>query len=264
MMSMLFIDTGVVSSDQWHAVHLPSALLTDAGLLVQLVTIVLAVRLKYRVILGLSLTAFPGTILYLVVNCIGVIANIMLSVIMITRLYPMYQGSKQMLIFLVSLLAIQITSKVVTMILTIKHVTGEELVLSGAHMCNYSVPENGMFAIEVSYISATAWETLVLCLAVWIALHTTFVVTSSLQLGDDLTPKIANSTSAAAGIFIGILGLIRVVQIFILGPRLILGVREYHANHVSNSDEGPDMSIAFQERVHISTGDEYLAWNHSR
>jgi len=46
-----------------------------------------------------------------------------------------------------------------------------------------------------------------------------------------------------------------VVQMFVLGPRLILGVREYHANLVANSDEGTAMtSIAFQERVHISTG----------
>ena len=56
-------------------------------------------------------------------------------------------------------------------------------------------------------------------------------------------------------IFIGILQFARDVQMFILGPRLILGVREYHANLVANSDEGTGMgSIVFQERVHISTG----------
>jgi hypothetical protein len=42
---------------------------------------------------------------------------------------------------------------------------------------------------------------------------------------------------------------------FVLGPRLILGLREYHAKLVVNSDEGTDMtSVAFQERVHITTG----------
>lgn len=42
---------------------------------------------------------------------------------------------------------------------------------------------------------------------------------------------------------------------FVLGPRLILGVREHYANLVANSDGGAAMtSIAFQERVHISTG----------
>jgi hypothetical protein len=42
---------------------------------------------------------------------------------------------------------------------------------------------------------------------------------------------------------------------FVLGPRLILGIREYHANLVANSDEGTGMStIAFQERGQVSTG----------
>jgi hypothetical protein len=42
---------------------------------------------------------------------------------------------------------------------------------------------------------------------------------------------------------------------FVLGPRLILGVREYYAKLVANSDAATGMtSIAFQERVEISTG----------
>jgi hypothetical protein len=41
-----------------------------------------------------------------------------------------------------------------------------------------------------------------------------------------------------------------------MGPRLILGVREYNARLVANSDEATAMtSIAFQDRVHIPTGD---------
>lgn len=45
------------------------------------------------------------------------------------------------------------------------------------------------------------------------------------------------------------------VQIYVLGPRLILGLREYHAKLVANSDEGVAMSsLAFQERVHNTTG----------
>jgi len=59
----------------------------------------------------------------------------------------------------------------------------------------------------------------------------------------------------AAAIFAGILEFTRVVQMLILGPRLILAVREYHADLVANSDGGIGMgSIVFQERVHISTG----------
>jgi hypothetical protein len=42
---------------------------------------------------------------------------------------------------------------------------------------------------------------------------------------------------------------------FVLGPRLILGVREYHAELVANYDGGIGMtSVAFQERIHITTG----------
>jgi len=52
-----------------------------------------------------------------------------------------------------------------------------------------------------------------------------------------------------------IIQLTRVVQVFILGPRLILGIREHHANLVANPDEGVGMiSVVFQERIQISTG----------
>jgi len=65
-----------------------------------------------------------------------------------------------------------------------------------------------------------------------------------------------NSTSLGDEVFIGIVdSFTRVVQMFVLGPRLILGVREYNAKLVANSDEGISMtSIAFHERVHLSTG----------
>ncbi|KAG2338058.1 hypothetical protein BDR05DRAFT_969466 [Suillus weaverae] len=43
-------------------------------------------------------------------------------------------------------------------------------------------------------------------------------------------------------------------QLFVLGPHLILGVQEYHAKLVANPDTVSVMtSIAFQERVHVST-----------
>jgi hypothetical protein len=42
---------------------------------------------------------------------------------------------------------------------------------------------------------------------------------------------------------------------FVLGPRLILGVREYRAKLVAIPAEATDMvSIVFQDRIHISTG----------
>jgi hypothetical protein len=56
-------------------------------------------------------------------------------------------------------------------------------------------------------------------------------------------------------IFMNFLTIAQVVQMFVLGPRLILGVREYHAKLMANSDEATGMaSIVFQNRIHIETG----------
>jgi len=39
---------------------------------------------------------------------------------------------------------------------------------------------------------------------------------------------------------------------FVLGPRLMLSVREYHAKLTTSYDEGTAMTtIAFQEHVHV-------------
>jgi len=59
----------------------------------------------------------------------------------------------------------------------------------------------------------------------------------------------------AGDVYGGVLQVIQVVQMFVLGPRLILGVREYHAGLVAHSDEGTRIaSIVFQERIQITTG----------
>jgi hypothetical protein len=55
--------------------------------------------------------------------------------------------------------------------------------------------------------------------------------------------------------FYGVISITQVVQMTLLGPRLILGVREYHAKLVAYSNEEVDMtSIVFRERIHITTG----------
>jgi len=227
------------------------------------------------------------TILYLVAQYISIITNIMLSVIIIVRLYAMYQRSRQMLIFLVvTFLAIKITSGVIATIGTTMHISGKEHVLSGAHICLYAAQGDGIFLLEMNWILGTAWEIIVLCLAVWIAVKhfhelqrpstgwtvgdcftilvkthvfyfASFITVSTLELTDYFSPKLEDSTSVAYGVFAGILNVTQVVQMYILGPRLVLGVREYHANLVANSDEGLGMiSIVFKERVHISTSSD--------
>lgn len=47
------------------------------------------------------------------------------------------------------------------------------------------------------------------------------------------------------------------MQLFVMGPRLILSVRQYHAELVAKSDEGTGMAtIAFRDRVDESTADD--------
>jgi hypothetical protein len=81
-------------------------------------------------------------------------------------------------------------------------------------------------------------------------LHSSFSFVTFLAIINDYT-----SNSIADDVYGGVLQIIQVVQMFVLGPRLILGVREYHARLVDHSDEGTGMaSIVFQERIQIATG----------
>jgi len=45
----------------------------------------------------------------------------------------------------------------------------EELILSGTYLCTYDNEVGDIALFEVTWILGTAWATLVLCLAVWIA-----------------------------------------------------------------------------------------------
>ncbi|KAG2047375.1 hypothetical protein BDR06DRAFT_964050 [Suillus hirtellus] len=52
----------------------------------------------------------------------------------------------------------------------------------------------------------------------------------------------------------GALQIFSVVQMFMLGPHLILSILEYHAELVAYSDAETSMnSIVFQERIRVST-----------
>jgi hypothetical protein len=46
-------------------------------------------------------------------------------------------------------------------------------------------------------------------------------------------------------IYIGILQIAQALQMFVLGPRLILSVREFHAKLVARSDEGTRMTTLY-------------------
>ncbi|KAG1744985.1 uncharacterized protein EDB91DRAFT_1121977 [Suillus paluster] len=194
----------------------------------------------------------------------------------------MYQRSRKMLIlFVVLFLAVTIASGVISAIAS-GYTSGEELILSGSYQCI----QNGVDHILVDkvWMLGLAWEVLALCFAVWIVVKhfrelrrsstrwtmaDTFAVlmrthvlyfaayaaVSCFNFGV-LSSKLSNISSVGTQVYYGIFQITVSLQMAVLGPRLILSVREYHANLVDDSDAGTGMStLAFQERAHdVSTG----------
>ncbi|KAG1738444.1 uncharacterized protein EDB91DRAFT_1289408 [Suillus paluster] len=231
---------------------------------------------------SVSLADRPSYIMYSAISWTSVVVIAMLGVIMIARLHAMYQQSRKMLIFLIVIfLAVNIASGVITAI-GLSYSSGVEAVLSGTYICTSNSDQNAQLLIAVVWILTTVWEILALCLALWIAVkhfrelrrlsagqligdcfvvliqsHTiyfaSFAAVSFLELGY-LSPMIASSLSVGVETYNGLVQIFSVVQMFVLGPRLILGVREYNAKLVADSDTATGMaSIVFQERIHVST-----------
>ncbi|KIK45358.1 hypothetical protein CY34DRAFT_801720 [Suillus luteus UH-Slu-Lm8-n1] len=193
----------------------------------------------------------------------------------------MYQRSRKILTFLIiTFLAINVFN-VALAVITVMHASGEELILSGTYQCSFGSGEQHLDSI--SWALTTVWEVLTLCLAVWVAVKhfrelrrhsagriigdcftvlikthilyfVSFLAASCLQLIFDWSPTLSANYSQGPQIYTGFLQIVIVVQMFMLGPRLILDVREYHAKLVAESNAASGMtSIVFQERVHIST-----------
>ncbi|KAG2361400.1 hypothetical protein BDR07DRAFT_1409632 [Suillus spraguei] len=230
----------------------------------------------------ISLTDTECFIAYVVWDWIGVVVYAMLWVIIATRLYAMYLRSRKILIFLiVTFLAVNIFSGA-AIIMSMMHSSGEELILSGIYQCSISQTDNVLHLDYLTWVLGIVFEVCGMCLALWIAVKhfrelrrhsaqeiirdcftvlikshvlyfASFVVVSCSQVIYDYSP-IADQFSMKAYIYSDSLQILQVVQMFVLGPRLILGIREYHARLVVNSDTATGMtSIAFQERVHIPT-----------
>ncbi|KAG2107481.1 uncharacterized protein F5147DRAFT_774310 [Suillus discolor] len=222
--------------------------------------------------------------IYTIWDWTGAVVFSMLWVIIITRLHAMYQRDRKILIFLVvTFLAINAFAGV-TAVMSTMHTSGEELILSGTYMCRISYTGDALVLDFVTWILYIVWEVLTLCLAVWIAvkhfrelrLHgageiigdcltvlmkthllyfASFVAVSCVNLIIMFSPTSStNRYLLEDQTLYGLLEILAVVM-FVLGPRLILGIREYNAKLVADSDAATGMtSIAFQERVHISTG----------
>ncbi|KAG2048461.1 hypothetical protein BDR06DRAFT_778364 [Suillus hirtellus] len=221
--------------------------------------------------------------LYIVQDLTIVVAFPILCVIMIARLYAMYQRSRKMLIFLVVIfLADNIFNGAVTAI-GIKHTSMEAFILSGTYQCMINNADATALLSSITWIFAIVWEVLALYLAIRIAVihfrelrrhsaggiiedcftvlmkfhviyFASFFVVSCFQIGL-LSPTLSSDQfSLETQIYLGFLQIFTFIQIFVLGPRLILSIREFNAKLVTDSDTASIMtSIAFQERVHVPT-----------
>ncbi|KAG1775296.1 hypothetical protein EV702DRAFT_1280157 [Suillus placidus] len=211
------------------------------------------------------------------------VVSVILGVIMIARLHAMYHRSRKVLVFLiVTFVAIKIANVVMATIMTMQ-ITGEKFILSGTHLCMIGFAGDTPFLASMAWILAIVWEVLALCLAVWIAVkhfrelrrHSTrgiigdcftilmqthvsyfaiFLAASCFQISLFSPTLSADRYSLDTQVYLGFIQIFQLTQMFVLGPRLILSVREYHAKLVADSDTATAMiSIAFQERVHVET-----------
>lgn len=242
-----------------------------------------AVAVVLSSIPSVSVSDAGCNVMYFMQNWMTVAIIAILCVIVNSRLHAMYQRSRKMLIFLVTIcLSVTIACVVLAAIVS-SHVSGEELVLSGCYLCHYNFEGVDELLISMTWILCTVWEVSILCLAVWIVvkhfrevqqlstggtitncfmvltkIHMIYfifsVIVFSFGLGS-FSPTIYNSSSVGAEVYNGVLEILLFVQMFVLGPRLILGVREHDAKLAVNSDAGPSFTtIIFQERGLVSTG----------
>ncbi|KAG2107479.1 uncharacterized protein F5147DRAFT_802675 [Suillus discolor] len=207
----------------------------------------------------------------------------MLWAIIIARLHAMYQRDRKILIFLVVIFLAINTFAGATAVMSTIHTSGEELILSGTYQCRISYTGDALVMDSATWILYIVWEVLALCLAVWIAVKhfrelrlrpaggiigdcltvlmrthllyfASFVAVSCFDLLIIFSPtSFTNRYLLEDQTLFGLFQILEVVM-FVLGPRLILGLREYNAKLVADSDAATGMtSIAFRERVHIST-----------
>ncbi|KAG2343699.1 hypothetical protein BDR05DRAFT_962812 [Suillus weaverae] len=229
-----------------------------------------------------------GDTIYYVTDGTDVVVSAMLGVIMIARLHAMYQRSRIVLIFLVIIfLAVYIACGVIAAI-ALEDAVVEELILSGTYICNSRYETDVQLLASVIWMLITLWEVIALCLSVWIAVKhfrdlrrlsaskrstigdcfgvlikshvlyfASFVCVSCFEFGflsPELLVRRPNSNSMEALILYGANQIFLCVQMFVLGPRLILSVREYHAKLMARSNgETSITSIVFQGHVHVST-----------
>ncbi|KAG2047223.1 hypothetical protein BDR06DRAFT_1014039 [Suillus hirtellus] len=192
-----------------------------------------------------------GLISYMVSDWTVNVAYAMLWVIIITRLYAMYQRSRKILIFLiVTFLAVSILDGV-TIVISTMQFSGEEFILSGTYLCQIDYAKDIVLLVSATWILSTAWEVVALCLAVWIAVQHFRELRQHSAGGivrDCFTVLIKTHVVHFAS-FVAVSCFTLVLEFTPIFSMV------YHAKLVADADAATVMtSIAFQERVHISTG----------
>ncbi|KAG2049773.1 hypothetical protein BDR06DRAFT_689831 [Suillus hirtellus] len=201
---------------------------------------------------------------------------------MIARLHAMHQRSRKVLISLVVIfLATRIANVVMGAIMTM-NTSGEEFVLSGTYLCLTEYAGDSPFLSCMTWVLAAVWEVLALCLAVWIAVKhfrelrqhssggiigdcftvlmqthvgyfASFFAVACFRIGLFSPTLVANAFSLDVQIYYGFTQIFVVAQLSVLGPRLILSVREYHAKLVADSDTATAMTSIDFQGVHVGT-----------
>ncbi|KAG2118690.1 uncharacterized protein F5147DRAFT_832553, partial [Suillus discolor] len=120
---------------------------------------------------GISMTDVVSTLFFLVQAGTYFLINTILGIIMIARLYAMYQGSKKILVFLIVVFPTITAACGVLFALAIRSLPWDDLVLSGTNQCVYEVQRSQQLELLLAgvWILRLVWEGIVLCLAVWIA-----------------------------------------------------------------------------------------------
>ncbi|KAG2339453.1 hypothetical protein BDR05DRAFT_968045 [Suillus weaverae] len=221
-------------------------------------------------------------IVYLALSWTSLVVNAILGVIMIARLNAMYQRSRKVLITLIAVfLAVYIAVGLLTAIRE-RYMSLDELILSGTYHCAFD-KVGDVLLFKIAWILGIVWEVVALCFAVWIAVKhfrelrrysaggivgdcfvvlmkthlvyfVSYVAGSCCQIGYLFPMIVVDPYPLEYRLYYGVSQIFLFAQLFVLGPRLILCVREYHAELMADSDSVIGMtSIAFQERVHLST-----------
>ncbi|KIK37320.1 hypothetical protein CY34DRAFT_15800 [Suillus luteus UH-Slu-Lm8-n1] len=185
-----------------------------------------------------------------------------------------YMGILYSVDLMLILLACTITS-VTIMVMANIGVSAEEFILDGRRMCLYDPDAEQLDLSDESLISTAIWEILASALALWIVIKhfrelrtcatgsiigdcfavlikshafyfVAFTVVACFSLGS-MSPYVTYSSTVGSLLYQIVLSIFQTLQMFVLGPRLILSLREYHAKLVARSDEGTGMtSIYFQ------------------